>query len=519
MAKALIQGYGAVTTVGDEGHQQTNGSANDITDLGLDRLLGAPIALDYERKEIFTHLFLTRNLPTDKDVFTDEELEPYLVHKFSDIPEPTFAYPRPKIATITYRTVREMYNGPDAAYDLISLAYKDGESWVICTRAKSVDPVTKNYTSQTLLANLQISAIYTFDISLMLEEGFIGSFQFDMSRGTMLRRETLGGAHVEYDDPSAQGSATRLPYVDGSFKVRWRMYSRVPYLSNTIRCLGGLFALIYQGVTKTYDAIIEIAFLRPSEMMEKLEIDAVAPTNIVLKSVDKSHQGVDNTLGLTFETTPFSTIYLSFDGRIIAKTSSDALGSAFTRIQTSYQVSSIDEYRDALDGMIFEAVVVNNVGQHTQQIQMEDNRSNSILHWYWADKNILVLCGRLNDKVEVLIDYGYTETGVQLREHKVAEITLTTPNPLYGPDGAEGTVTLNLIEDYKLFHTSSLLIRVTDASGNVGIGGDLERIYQIVGVGIPDLHKEPKRNTPFLKGHAIGDAVVCIPHVIKGNIE
>lgn len=508
MTQALIKGYGEVSFVDDEGHRQSIGTANDITDVGLERLLSADTALRH-KSTVFPYIVLSQNLPTDKDVYTREELVAagavILNNTINDYGQALST----KHAYVDF--LSESYRIPDIGltYDIISLAYTDGNKWYLCSRAKAIDPETFEYRAFTIPGNVKVivsySLTFAFHDALKL---------YNISASTRTSETKLGGEYVV----SEKVRSTLLPYVPGSRKLQWQYYVNTDRATTDCRIIGSLFSfwLLIANNKGVARGIIEIEFIRSQDAVETLGIELTAPTT-VLETVGLDPIGNGDVYRLSLRAAPFTEVYILYENRLICTMYTDSSGYGTGSVNGYFYDTALKESRNVKDGVLFRAILINPLGRTEHDYIPMDTEANRLYHHYWSDNTTLHLINRLNDKIEVFINYGYVKSGQPIQKLKIGETTLTEPNTLYGVDGAVGTIQLNPILDHNLFRTSKLSIRVTDAAGNVKESYDT--ITPNLGsLNIPNLEKDRNNSYRYETTQRAGDPIFCIPLITKGSL-
>lgn len=514
MTQALIKGYGEVSIVDDEGHRQSIGTANDITDVGLERLLSADTALRH-KSTVFPYIILSQNLPTDKDVYTREELDAagavILNISINDYGQ-TLAF---KQAYVDFLSATYRIPGESLTYDVISLAYTDGDKWYLCSRAKAIDPETFELRAFTIPGNVQVIVSYTLTLAFHSAEGIA---KVDLS--TTTSETTLSGEYTTEWNTTAKrySRSTLLPYVPGSRKLQWQYFVNTTNATTNCRMMSPLFSFVFLiSNNKTVsEGIAEIEFVRSQDAVESLGIELVAPTT-VLETVGLDVVGNGDVYRLSLRAAPFTEVYILFENRLICTMYTDAAGYGTGLVNGYFYDNALQESRNVKDGVMFRAILINPLGRTEHDYIPMDTEANRLYHHYWSDNTTLHLINRLNDKIEVFINYGYVKSGQPLQKLKIAETTLTEPNTLYGVDGAVGTLQLNPTLDHNLLRTSKLSIRVTDAAGNV------DEYYDTItpnlgSLNIPDVGKDRNNSNRYEKTERAGDPIFCIPLITKGSL-
>lgn len=522
MNQALIKGFGGVTFVDDAGHRQSIGTSNYITDIGLERILSADIALR-DRGRTFTSLLLTHGLPTDRDVFTSDELKAYET-QYIDIVNYTSnaALKTRQVQTHYSSNVTKTPNG-GFTYDVISLAYTDGlGNWYICSRAKAINSETLAYQEFVIPGNSSVTVYYTLVFAFHSGEGITVNeidHHFTASVGTSV---TLDGEYYTYlyDNGRYSSRSTRQPYVPGSYKAQW-IYDAKGVSSATIECwfFFDTFGFSYKvPINSSHKrGMMELEFIRPEESMETLGI-AIVPPEPIVSTVSITHIGNGDYQNLVLLATPLTQIYLHFDDRLIATIYTDGHGYGTAVVPTYYYDPATESSRSINDGVVFKAIMVNDAGRLEQNYIPRDIEANRIYHAYWKDNDTLHLIGRINDKVQIFIKLGYVSEGTVVTQlTEVGQITLTTADRQYGIDGAVGDIKLDLVKDYKLLPTSQVIIRVTDAAGNVSDYDDTN-LVSIGNLNIPDVFSVRGEAT-YGASRGGNSAIYTVSLITKGFIS
>jgi hypothetical protein len=284
----------------------------------------------------------------------------------------------------------------------------------------------------------------------------------------------------------------------------------------------GLFTLTYRvngnitnpGQPKGIRHIVEVELILAEEAESKLGVVLAAPTGLseTLRVLDYAN-GSGNII--EFKADPLSEVQFYLKDKLISKTITDSKGFGLSIFSSSYYDPDTNESRQLEDGLLLKVKTINSLGTFEQDYIPIDNVANRIKHWNWIDATHLMLVGRLNDVVNVYIDYGYTKTGQTLRDVEVINATLTTPDTRYGYDAATAIVELDLLTQQQLFYSSRVKVGLTDAAGNKDDWYDIE--ITLNDLGLPNLFELARPTSQYTKSIDREDSLYRIPLITKGT--
>lgn len=463
MAKTLLKGSVSASFVDAQERLQIINADNDLTDIGINRVLNASSKSLTDDRFIFTNLLLTNNLPTDKNVFTDEEIAPFLLGNITVRPITTKYYSK-SITLVFERISSETPYRPDVfkggEFDLFSLAYKLDDKWYIASRAKTRDSITGEYGKLTIPTVTILTVYYKLNINLLEESDTISFKGLDslVNKNMMSIGETTFIQQHLSTDPNKGIYISRVPSEPNVLK--WKIVNTMTYESN-VSLYTRLFEL--RVAAPIGESEYEMQFMTASE----LDAITVAPTN--LTSINFSNYDMDM-VSIDVVGTPNSDIFIYFNDALYAYAKTDPSGRAVTSSRATVIDAFTNKPVNVLDGQEFTVKIRNIHGEHVQQIISNDIQSNEYITAYWESATRLVIAGKLGDVVEIYPDnqqVAISEEPMPTEENPLT-ITLDIPNTVYGTLGAIGYLDINLLETYNLAHGTKLYIRITDASGNVG---------------------------------------------------
>lgn len=520
MTQLSMKGYGTLVHVDDSGHQLSLGTFNSITDVGIQRILNADTSLG-NRSSIFHSIILTRNLPRDKFIFTEAELEQYNAYILPLDGQPTSNSSNDKKSfqyTFYTANLANKNQTTDTQGDTLSLAYTDGVgNHYICSYASYSD-ADNQPAVVTIPAGGYVSSRYMLNFTIAQQiNGAAVSF---VNAQVAQYKTELGGEYISTNNPTAQpkplyASTTRLPSEPGTNKLRFRI------IKNTGATWGcymvtALFTLTYDvsGAGTALNNIVEIDLIRPEEASAKLGVDVAAPTGV---SQITRLQAVGNGdfYACEFKGDPLSEVVFKVSDRIVGLVKTDHVGFGYLMLSANYEDPFTYEYRSLNDGLLFSIITKNSLGTFEQQMVLRDVQANRISHWNWIDPTHLNLVGRLNDEVTILVKNGYTATGQVLNDIELGKITLTTPDTRYGYDAAKGVITLDILAQYPLFYSTGIYARVKDTAGNSE--PQYDTAISINDLGLPNLFEVSRPQGKYPNTLEIGDSIYRVPVITKGS--
>lgn len=508
MAKTLLKGSVSASFVDAQQRLQIINADNDLTDVGINRILTASSKTLQDDSFIFTNLLLTSNLPVDKNVYTDEELEPYLLGNVLVRTSSEEHYSK-SITLIFQRNDTYYPYRPDVhkqgSFDLFSLAYKLDDKWYIASRARTRDETTGDYAPIDIPIVSRLTVYYKINVNLLEESDGVSFIKMDalINKNSMTIGETSFKTSNNALDPTIGIYVTRIPSDDGILK--WRINNTSAYESSAL-----LFTRLFQLSVKAPvgESEYEMRFITASE----LDSVTVPPTD--LTSLDFTFHDWD-LVNINIIATPNSDIFIYFNDALYAYAKTDPSGKAVTVCRTYLTDPFTGNEINVLDGQEFTVKIKNSKGEHIQTVVSNDTMVNDYISAFWESENRLVIAGKLGDRVSIYPDnkqIAISDEPLPTKESPLV-ITLDTPDNRFGSRGAIGYLDKNLVEDYKLAHCTNLFIMVTDAAGNVGYYKEERKSLYI---GIPN-HFMTERTTNNSAVNTTKERLVFTAIVTKGS--